>query len=131
MKLLLLALAGGLGTLLRYGLSLVDATRVLGERGAWFPLGTLLANIAGSTLLAVVFVSAKDRLVPGTDVPLSLVLGTGVMGGFTTYSTFNLESLRLLEGGHTGRALMYVVVTLASCALGGWLGLSLARGAGS
>ncbi len=120
-KLLLIALGGAVGTSLRYGVG-VGMTRWL---GAGFPFGTLAANILGSFLLGVVMETAGDRQLAG--VPVKLVLGTGVMGGFTTYSSFNLEALRLAEQGAWGRAGGYLGVTLLTCLLAGVGGIVLAR----
>jgi fluoride exporter len=119
---LFIALGGAAGTLLRYAL----ARFTLGDP-AWhgFPWATLAANVIGSTLLGFLFVWGDGRSFFGSDVRLAL--GTGVMGGFTTYSTFNLETLRLVEDGEAGRALAYVTLTLVLCAVGGLAGLSLAR----
>ena len=122
MKWLLLGLGGALGTLARYGLSQVPAPRLLGEASEWFPYGTFLANAAGSALLGFFAITLGTRAFPGTDVPLALVLGTGMMGGFTTYSTFNLESLGLVQAGEPLRALTYVGVTLVICLVGALLG---------
>ena len=127
MKLILLGLGGAAGTILRYLLSAVPAERILGEAGRWFPLGTFAANFLGSMLLVIVALAFGDRCVPGTDVPVALVLGTGFMGGFTTYSTFNLESLRLLESGQPARAALYVAVTLLACFAGAGVASMLMR----
>jgi len=120
-KLLLIALGGAVGTSLRYGIG-VGMTRWLGSS---FPFGTLAANIAGSFLLGVVMETVGDRQVVG--VPWRLVLGTGVMGGFTTYSSFNLETLRLAEQGAWGRAGLYLGLTVLACLLAGLGGIFLAR----
>lgn len=117
-----IAIGGAIGTLARYALARVG----LGDP-AWhgLPWTTLAANLLGSTLLGFLYVWGDGRTLFGEDV--RLVLGTGVMGGFTTYSTFNLETLRLVEDGELGRALAYLALTLALCALGGYGGLTLGR----
>ena len=120
-KLLLIALGGAVGTSMRYGIGLW-VTRWFGQA---FPFGTLAANVLGSFLLGVVMVSVGEREVVG--VPLKLVLGTGVMGGFTTYSSFNLETIRLAEDGAWGRAGLYVSATLIACAVAAISGIALAR----
>lgn len=119
---LLIGLGGAAGTLLRYGLSLLLADQTLAT--GW-PLGTLAANVAGSLLLGVVMELAHGAELLGTD--LRLVLGVGVMGGFTTYSSFNLETLRLAQEGHAWRAAAYVAATVVVCLLAGLAGLWLAR----
>ena len=122
MQWLLLAAGGAFGTLARYGVSRLG-TRILGEH--WFPFGTFAANLLGSFLLGVVVVVLADRSWLGVD--LRLVVGTGVMGGFTTYSSFNLEALQLASED-TVRGLLYIGLTLALCLGAGWLGLVVGRG---
>jgi CrcB protein len=118
---LLVALGGAAGTLLRWLAGLALA------REGWpdFPWGTLAVNVIGSFALGVVAESMADRRLWGVDA--RLVLGTGVMGGFTTYSTFNLETLRYFERGEHGRAALYVAVTLGVCLLAGLGGLAAGR----
>ena len=116
-----LLLAGGVGTVLRRALGL-SAIRLLGED---MPFATLVPNIAGSFLLGIVFCLGEDRELLGVDA--RLVLGTGLMGGFTTYSSFNLETLLLLQEGAIGRALMYVGTTVLVCLFFGALGLKVGR----
>ena len=118
-----MALAGAAGTLMRFALS-KQAAQMAGA-GAFFPYGTYSANLLGSFLLGVVFIWGEGRTVLGVD--LRLVVGTGMMGGFTTYSTFNLEALRLFSAGHGGRALLYMALTLLTCLAGGAAGIALGR----
>ncbi|MBL9077850.1 MAG: fluoride efflux transporter CrcB [Planctomycetes bacterium] len=85
-----------------------------------FPLGTLLVNVAGSFLLALLMaVSLGTAAVPPT---LRLALGAGVLGGFTTYSTFGYETFVSLQHGDWGTAAVNVAATvvggLGACALG-------------
>lgn len=117
----LIAIGGGLGTALRYGIT-AGATRWF---GIGFPWGTLIVNVAGSFLLGVVMEVVGSREIVG--VPARLVLGAGVLGGFTTYSSFNLETLRLAEQGAYGRAGAYLAATMVVCLLAGAGGIGLAR----
>jgi CrcB protein len=82
-------------------------------------------NVVGSAVLGFVFVWGQGKSVFGED--LRLVLGTGVMGGLTTYSTFNLEALRMAEEGEVGRAAAYMAITLALAFAAGYGGLAFAR----
>ena len=107
---------------LRYAVSLLVGP-FSADQG--FPWATFAANTIGSFALGVIFVLAADRSWLGGD--LRLLLGTGVMGGFTTYSTFNLESLSLMEHGAWGRAALYMGATVIACLAAGALGLWLAR----
>lgn len=115
--LLWIALGGAAGSVLRYLVSLW-----LG-RGA--PYGTLLVNLTGSFLLALLLAA-----VPGggaAQAQWRLALGTGVLGGFTTYSTFNVETLMLLQRGEAGRALLYIGATVLGALIAGWLGWTAGR----
>jgi CrcB protein len=118
---LLISLGGAVGTALRYGLTLAVGALV----GPGFPWGTFAANLVGSFVLSLVAELGLGREILGTDA--RLVLGVGVLGGFTTYSTFNLETLRLLQDDAYGRAAGYVVATLGVCLIGGMVGLWVAR----
>jgi CrcB protein len=104
------------GSVARYLL----ATWVMKVAGPGFPLGTLTVNLVGSLLLGVVMAIALhgDSIGPG----LQLGLTTGLLGGFTTYSAFNFETLRLLEQRAWLLAGLNVASTLAGCLVAGWLG---------
>jgi fluoride exporter len=121
MTVLAIAAGGALGTLARYGLGLWLA-RVL---GLTFPYGTLAVNVIGSFALGVVAGVFAGSTVLGTDA--RLVLGVGFLGGFTTYSSFNLELLRLFGQGDHAKAGAYLCTTVLGCLAAGALGLWLAR----
>lgn len=120
-RLVLISLGGALGTAARYLLS-GWLLRVLGPA---FPYGTLAVNVIGSFLLgALMHVGLQTALLSPTA---RLVLGTGVMGGFTTYSTFNYETLQYLQQGAWGLAGLNVAATLLVCLAAGALGVAAAR----
>lgn len=121
MHVLWIALAGGLGSALRYGAGVLGA-RWLGPE---LPYGTLFVNVVGSFALGIVAEALAGSELLGVEA--RLVLGTGLLGGFTTYSSFNLEALRLAETGQLGRAVLYVAVTLVGCLLAGYAGLAAGR----
>jgi len=116
------AIGGAAGSCLRYALSLMLGTVSLVEG---FPFATFAANALGSLGLGLLFVLAEDRTWFGSD--LRLLLGTGVMGGFTTYSTFNLESIGLMQNGAWGRAVLYMAATVTVCLMAGAMGLIVGR----
>lgn len=116
------AIGGAAGSCLRYALSLILGAFSVAEG---FPTATFAANVLGSLGLGLVFVLAEDRTWFGTD--MRLLLGTGVLGGFTTYSTFNLESLGLMQNGAWGRAALYMGGTVIVCLVAGILGVVLGR----
>jgi CrcB protein len=119
--LLIVCLGGALGSGARYLVS----TWALRALGADFPRGTLIVNVVGSFLLAVVLAAASQ------GGPLSpnarLFLAAGVMGGFTTYSSFNAETIALVEQGSIGLAAANLAVTVLGCLFAGVAGLVLAR----
>jgi len=117
----LICLGGAFGTGARYLLG----GAVTRWAGPDFPYGTLLINVLGSLLIGVVQeVALSTLLIPET---LRLVLAVGVMGGFTTYSSFSYETIRLLEAGSWMAATLYLVLTTALCLGCCVAGLSLGR----
>lgn len=95
---------GFIGSVLRYLVGLMP----IGENMS-FPYKTLLINIAGSFLIAVFSVFAlKNRI----DPKLSLMLRTGLCGGFTTFSTFAYESFGLMKNGNVLNALIYITLSI-------------------
>ena len=116
-----LAAAGALGTLLRVACN-AGAAQLLGH---FLPWGTLIVNVAGSFAFgAIAGVFRARGTLPGG---LEAILLVGLLGGFTTYSTFTYEVLRLVEEGTPLKAAGYLALTLASCAAFGVLGLFTAR----
>jgi len=95
--------------------------------GADWPRGTLAVNVVGSFLLGVIVTWLAAR--PGTE-NLRLLLGAGVMGGFTTYSSFNAETLQLFASGRPVAAGAYLAGTVALCLAGGVAGLAAGRALG-
>ncbi|XXX82209.1 fluoride efflux transporter CrcB [Sorangium sp. So ce134] len=119
-RLLLLGLGGALGTLARYAVGLWCQRRT----GGAFPYGTLAVNVVGSFLLGVIMQLSATTDLLGTTARLTL--GVGVMGGFTTYSTFDYETLKLLQDRARLTAGINLVATVAGCLVGGLLGIALA-----
>jgi CrcB protein len=119
-RLMWVCLAGAIGTGIRYLVGL-GAGRVL---GATFPWGTLTVNVIGCFLMSIV-AYAGARVVISPDA--RLILATGFMGGLTTYSAFNWETLAFVRQGEWAMGLISVGVTLFGCMAAGVLGLALAR----
>ncbi|MGH7396339.1 MAG: fluoride efflux transporter CrcB [Candidatus Rokuibacteriota bacterium] len=120
-RFILICLGGAVGTGARYLLGGLVA-RALGPD---FPFGTLLINVAGSFLIGLVQqVGLSTLLIPDT---LRLVLTIGVLGGFTTYSSFSYETIKLVETGSWAAATAYVVLTTTLCLVGCAAGLTLER----
>jgi fluoride exporter len=110
------AVGGAVGSLLRYALSLVA------NQPGW-PYGTWLVNIVGSFCIGIFAVWGKERGVLSPE--LYLLFATGLMGGFTTFSTFSLEVVTFWMEGQYSRGIAYVltsvVASLLSCGAGIWL----------
>jgi CrcB protein len=119
LRFLLVCAGGALGSGLRYLVS-TWAVRVL---GADFPRGTLIVNATGSFVLAFLFAVPGSRLSP----ELRLFLGAGVCGGYTTYSSFNTETLALFDQGSAGLAAANLALTVVGCLVAGLAGLALGR----
>lgn len=113
--LILVAAGGAAGSVLRYLVSL-GALRAFGPG---FPWGTLAVNVAGSVVIGALAV-----VLTGPRAGLSPLLVAGFLGGFTTFSTFSLDALRLWQGGQAGLAGAYVAgsvaLALGGVALGAW-----------
>ncbi len=109
MSLLAVAAGGAIGSLCRYGVGNLVS----------FPFGTISVNIVGSFLIGVLFTTVQDN-------QTRLLLITGVLGGFTTFSTFSLEALILWQQGQTLYAVLYVLasvcVSIAAVFSGYYLG---------
>ena len=121
MKLLLVCLGGALGSGARY----MFGGFALRTLGPGFPFGTLGVNLIGSFLIVVVMqLSLAKGLIPAEA---RLFLVTGVMGGFTTYSSFNYETVQFLREGAVGLAFLNVAATLLGCLATAGLGLLLTR----
>lgn len=112
---------GAIGAMGRYAVGLIPAL----QRGA-FPLHTLLINLGGAILIGMAAASAQrwTYLSP----TLLLFWRVGICGGFTTFSTFSLESLTLLEHGQTELFALYALLSVALCLVGVWLGKGMVSG---
>jgi CrcB protein len=115
------AVGGGTGAVLRYGLAGV----VHQWTGEDFPYGTLVVNVLGSLLLGFIVQVAEMKAGPAPWMKLFLTVG--LCGGFTTFSTFSLESFRLLQDGSYLLAAGNVAGSVLLCLFGIWAGMVLAR----
>jgi CrcB protein len=116
MRFLLVCLGGAIGSGARYA-TVVWATR---QFGLGFPYGTFAVNTVGSFTIALVV-----QLIAPSELRLFLV--SGVLGGFTTYSSFNEETLLLMRTGAWGTAVANLVATVLACLVAGMLGVVAGR----
>lgn len=121
LQLSLVGVAGAVGALARYLISRFIAERVLSQ----LPLGTLLINISGAFLIGLIAGLAGHKLV---NPALQLVLATGFLGGYTTFSTMHWEGIQLIRAGSTARGLLYLGGTFALGIPVAALGLMLGGG---
>jgi CrcB protein len=117
---LAVALAGALGALARWGVG-----AWFGHRFPSFPWGTMFINVTGSFILGVLFAVLVERNIG--SLTLRLALMTGLLGAYTTFSTFSLETFRLVEDGATGSALANIGLSVVLGVLAVWLGLTAGR----
>jgi CrcB protein len=120
----LVGLGGALGSMARYG------TGVLVGR-VWssaFPLATLLINIAGSLAMGL-FIGWLARTTPSWQADARLFVAVGIFGGFTTFSSFSLDAIALIERGEIGQAAIYVLVSVVVAIVALYGGLLAMRGA--
>lgn len=120
-KLLWLGIAGGLGALARYGLS----TLVQRHSGAMFPWGTFVVNVLGAFVFGFIWSLVEQRLV--MSVEMRVILLTGFLGGFTTFSSFMFESAALITDGQWGLAALNMGGQLAAGLVAVFLGLAVGR----
>lgn len=121
MQWLAVALGGALGAMGRYGVNAV----VFSVAGGRFPLGTLCVNVLGSVAMGVFYVLIVERgLLPDPWREFVLV---GLLGAFTTFSAFSLDSLALWQNGHIALALTYVILSLVLCIGGAMAAILITR----
>jgi len=117
---LMVAIGGALGACARYA--------VYNAAAVWeftSHLATLVINVLGALAIGVLYVVISEK--GGLQPYGQQLLTVGFLGAFTTYSTYSLDALRLLERGEVGTALLYLAGTMLACLLATWLGLSLTR----
>lgn len=116
-----IALGGAFGALARYWVS----TGVYAAAGKGFPYGTLFVNVIGSLAMGFLYIWLIERLVVSAEWRAALLVG--VLGAFTTFSAFSIETLNLLEEGAVLKAGLNVVASVVLCILAAWIGVVIAR----
>lgn len=101
------------------------STGVYAVLGRGFPYGTLVVNVVGSLLMGVLTVLLLERLSVGPEWRAGILIG--VLGAFTTFSTFSMETLILIEQGDWFKALLNVFLSVALCLLAAWFGILMGR----
>jgi len=119
---LLVALGGAVGSSLRYGASVLIGRAWAGS----FPFATLFVNIVGSLAMGL-FIGTMARSLPAWQEQARLFIAVGLLGGFTTFSSFSLDTVTLIERGNFGEATLYAALSVAVCLVGLYLGLMITR----
>ena len=118
---LFIACGGALGAVMRYGASL----GVYSLLGRGFPYGTMFVNVTGSLLIGLLSIVLLDRFNIGPEWRAAILVG--LLGSFTTFSTFSIETLNLLEQGDMARAFANMFLSVVVCLAAVWIGVSLGR----
>lgn len=106
---------------MRYWMS--NGIHILLGRG--FPYGTLTVNVVGSLLMGFCYVFMIERMDVSVEWRAALMIG--LLGAFTTFSTFSIETLNLLESGEQIKAALNILLSVTLCILGCWLGMIVGR----
>jgi len=117
-NLLMIAAGGALGAISRYGLSQL----AINLFGKGFPFGTLIANFVGSLLMGLLFsLIETESLAP----QVRIAVGVGFLGAFTTFSTFSLDTVLMIQSGEIQKALLNVLFNVGLCLIAVFIGLLL------
>ena len=120
-QILFIAAGGATGALLRYWMS--NGIHTFMGRG--FPYGTLSVNLLGSLLMGLVYVFLIERMDVNPEWRAGLIIG--LLGAFTTFSTFSIETLNLIEAGEQLKAGLNILFSVTLCIAGCWLGMIIGR----
>lgn len=120
-QLLIIAGGGALGAVLRFEVS----TYIYRLLGRDFPYGTLAVNLIGSFLMGICFILILERGLLSAEWRSAIIVG--FLGAFTTFSTFSIETLTLIESGEVNRALLNIMLSLVICLGATWVGLIIGR----
>jgi CrcB protein len=120
-QLAFIAAGGATGALMRYWMS----NGIYAVLGRGFPYGTLTVNVIGSLFMGFCYVFMIERMDVSVEWRAGLMIG--LLGAFTTFSTFSIETLNLLESGEPMKAGLNILLSVTLCILGCWLGMIVGR----
>lgn len=118
----LIFIGAGLGGVLRYGVS-IGIYNLFNKN---FPYGTLVVNISGSFLMGFLFVLTLERF-QSIAPQLRALLLIGFLGGYTTFSSFSIETINLMENANWFPAIVNILLSTILCLMAAWLGVILGR----
>lgn len=119
--LLAIATGGAAGAVMRY----LASNGIHNVLGRGFPYGTLAVNVIGSLLMGFLYILLIERLSLGAEWRAFLLVG--LLGAFTTFSTFSIETLNLMENGEVIKALTNVILSVVVCLMAAWFGVIAGR----
>tara|TARA_R110002074_G_scaffold170006_2_gene332269 strand:+ start:51907 stop:52281 length:375 start_codon:yes stop_codon:yes gene_type:complete len=120
-QLFAIAAGGSIGAVMRYLVS----TGVHGWFGKGFPYGTLVVNVLGSLAMGLLYELFLQRMSVSPEI--KAVLLVGFLGAFTTFSTFSIETINLIEQGDLLKAMLNILASVVLCILAAWCGLQIVR----
>ena len=121
------AIGGALGSMARYGIGGLVSEKFVSEKYGAFPWGTLVVNVTGSFIIGFLgaITASTGKMTPQSRVFTTQLLITGVCGGYTTFSSFSLQTLNLLRDGEWLYAGGNILLSVVLCMIGVWLGYLL------
>lgn len=120
-QVLAIAVGGALGSVLRFWMS----GWVTGMLGRGFPYGTLVVNVSGALLMGFLYVVLIDKFNASAEWRAALLIG--LLGGYTTFSSFSIETFNLLQAGEILKALVNILLSVFVCLAATWLGVVVGR----
>lgn len=120
-QLFAIALGGAIGAVMRY----LTSTSVYKLLGTDFPYGTLTVNVLGSLFIGLVSIILLERLMLN-DIWRAIII-IGFLGAFTTFSTFSMETLTLIQGGELFKAGLNILTNVILCLIATWIGVLAGR----
>ena len=118
---LAVAVGGAIGSVFRYGIGQLT-TNVLGTTPV---LATFAVNVSGSFLLGIFYTLCNERLI--TSIELRVLIGVGLIGGYTTFSTFSFETISLIESGESIKAIANIIANLSFGIGAAYLGILMGK----